>query len=75
MHVSDGAYPVTGTLGATNSVRVNDQTHVFFKSAESEERFLIRLAAAFTDDTLSADPAVVYLTMMPHLPLTRNLTP
>jgi hypothetical protein len=60
VHVSDGTYPVTGTLGATNSVRVNDQTHVFFKSAESGERFLIRLAAAFTDDTLSSDPAVVY---------------
>ncbi len=60
VHVTDGTFPVTGTLGATNSVRVNDQTHIFFKSAESRERLLIRLAAAFTDDTLSADPAVVY---------------
>ena len=60
VHVTDGTFPVTGTLGVTNSVRVNDQTHVFFKSAESGERFLIRMAAAFTDDTLSADPAVVY---------------
>ncbi|MCU0457486.1 MAG: hypothetical protein MUE37_00155 [Bacteroidales bacterium] len=60
VHVSDGTYPVTGTLGATNSVRINDKSHVFFKSASSSERFLIRLAAAFADDTLSADPTVVY---------------
>lgn len=60
VHVSDGAYPVTGTLGATNSVRINDQSHVFFKSASANDRFLVRLTAAFSDDTLSADPAVVY---------------
>jgi hypothetical protein len=60
VHVADGAYPVNGTLGATNSVRVNDQSHVFFKSAAADDRFLVRLTAAFTDDTLSADPAVVY---------------
>lgn len=60
VHVSDGAFPVTGTLGASNSVRINDRAHVFFKSASAEDRFLIRLVAAFSDDTLSADPAVVY---------------
>lgn len=60
VHVSDGSYPVTGTLGATNSVRINDRSHVFFKSAAASDRFLVRLAAAFADDTLSADPAVVY---------------
>jgi hypothetical protein len=60
VHVTDGAYPVTGTLAATNSIRVNDQTHVYFKSASSSGRFLIRLTAAFSGDNLSADPAVVY---------------
>ena len=60
VHVSDGTYPVTGVLGATNSVRVNNQSHVFFKSSPSANRFLIRLTAAFTDDVASADPMVVY---------------
>lgn len=60
VHVSDGSYTVTGTLGATNSVRVNDRSHVFFKSAATDNRFLVRLAAAFSDDTLSSDPVVVY---------------
>ena len=60
VHVSDGTYPVTGVLGATNSVRVNNRSHIFFKSSASADRFLIRLSAAFTDDAASADPMVVY---------------
>lgn len=60
VHVSDGSWPVTGTLAATNSVRINDQAQLFFKSAETTDRFLIRMSAAFTDDELSADPMVVY---------------
>ncbi|MHC1730991.1 MAG: hypothetical protein AB9888_02990 [Bacteroidales bacterium] len=60
VHVSDGSYPVTGVLGATNSVRVNNYSHIFFKSSPSVNRFLIRLTAAFTDDAASSDPMVVY---------------
>ena len=60
VHVSDGSWPVTGTLAATNSVRINDQNQFFFKSAETTDRFLIRLNAAFADDELSSDPMVVY---------------
>jgi len=60
VHVSDGTFPVTGTLGASNSVRINNLTHPFLKSAKSQERFLIRATATFTDDTASADPAVIY---------------
>ncbi len=60
VHVSDGTFPVTGTLGVSNSVRINDLTHPFLKSANSDDRFLIRATATFTDDTASADPAVIY---------------
>ena len=60
VHVSDGSYPVTGTLGLNNSVRINDLTHPFLKSANSAYRFLIRATAAFTDDGASADPSVIY---------------
>ncbi|MDZ7633090.1 MAG: hypothetical protein U5L72_01035 [Bacteroidales bacterium] len=60
VHVSDGAFPVTGTLGMTNSVRVKDLTHPFLKSAHSSSRFLVRATASFTGDPASADPLVVY---------------
>ena len=60
VHVSDGTYPVTGTLEVNNSARINDLTHPFLKSANSSSRFLIRATAAFTDDTASADPSVIY---------------
>jgi len=66
VHVSDGTYPVTGTLGMTNSIRVNDMTQGFSKSAavkggDTKSVPLIRLAAAFEDDSTSTDPIVIYL--------------
>jgi hypothetical protein len=60
VHVSNGTFPVTGTLGVTNSVRINDLTSPFLKSAEASDRFLVRMTAAFTDDQASADPLVIY---------------
>ena len=32
IHVTDGSYPVTGTLSMNNSVRITDLTHAFLKS-------------------------------------------
>ncbi len=64
VHVSDGAYPVTGTLAMNNSVRITDKTHYFAKSARAIDAIsvpLIRLNAMFTDDSASADPFVLYL--------------
>ena len=60
VRVSDGLFPVTGTLGVTNSVRVNDLTHPFLKSAPSSTRFLVRATASFTGDKASEDPMVIY---------------
>ena len=60
IHVSDGSYPVTGTLGLNNNVRVTDLTHPFVKSEEKSQLPLIRLGATFADDTASTDPMVVY---------------
>ena len=60
IHVSDGSYPVTGTLGLNNSVRVTDLTHPFVKSEEKSSIPLIRLGATFADDTASTDPMVIY---------------
>ncbi len=60
VHVSDGAYPVTGTLAMDNSVRVTDLTHHFIKSGKGESMPLLRITARFSDDPLSSDPAVIY---------------
>ena len=60
VHVSDGAYPVTGTLGLDNSVRINNLTHPFTKSDGTKSLQLVRLAVKFSDDPASEDPAVIY---------------
>jgi hypothetical protein len=59
VHVSDGTWPVTGTLAMDNSVRVTDLTHPLTKS-DIDSRSLIRLTAEFSDDTVSVDPVVIY---------------
>ena len=61
VHVTDGSYPVTGTLGVDNSVRITDLTHPFLKSARLSQKPLIRLTAGFSDEPASADPLVIYL--------------
>ncbi len=64
VHVSDGAYPVTGILGMNNSVRITDRTQYFAKSTSSgrsTEVPLLRLSIMFTDDPLSIDPFVLYM--------------
>jgi hypothetical protein len=60
VHVTNGTYPVTGTLGFSNSVRVTNLAPPFFKSAKSAPLQLVRITATFSDDPASEDPAVVY---------------
>ena len=59
VHVSNGSWPVTGTLSINNSSRINDMTHSFLKSA-SMGKPLIRFAAGYSDDSTSFDPFVIY---------------
>ena len=61
IHVSNGTYPVTGTFGMNNSVRITDASHTFSKSGSKEEPSLIRLTAAFSTDTTVTDPMLVYI--------------
>lgn len=66
VHVSNGAYPVTGTLGLNNSARVNDLSPVFHKATMSlreraRPRILLRLSAGFVDEAHSSDPIVIYV--------------
>jgi len=61
VHVSDGVYPVTGTLGMNNAVRVTDQTHSFLKSNENSNNILFRFTSSYSDNPISSDPMVIYL--------------
>jgi hypothetical protein len=61
VHVSNGAFPVTGTLGLSNSVRVTDLIHPFTKKKGTDSsKPIVRLSAEFKDDPASADPSVIY---------------
>ena len=60
VHVSNGSYPVTGTLGITNSVRINDLTHALLKSMRTDTLPLLRITAGFADNGTQSDPAVIY---------------
>ena len=61
VHVSDGVFPVAGTLGMNNEVRVNDQTHSFLKSSENSNNILFRFTSSYSDNPISSDPMVIYL--------------
>ncbi|MFO7574802.1 MAG: hypothetical protein R6W67_06555 [Bacteroidales bacterium] len=60
VHVTNGSWPVSGTLAMNNSVRLTDLTHAFIKSATLGPEQLLRLSASFTDTPESEDPAVIY---------------
>ncbi len=60
VHVSNGTYPVTGTLACTNSVRTTGLTPHYFKLSGSSYKPLVRIGAGFANDGSNADPAVVY---------------
>jgi len=60
VHVADGSYPVTGTLGMTNKVRITNLTHPFIKSDAKGDKSYIRLVAGYSGDSTSFDPLVIY---------------
>lgn len=74
VHVSDGSYPVTGTLVMDNSVRITDFAHPFAAkksgfvtssatlNINTTQTPLLRLTAMFSDDVFSLDPMVIYFT-------------
>ena len=59
IHVSNGTYPVSASLGIDNRVRVNNLSPVFHKSVMAQNQPLIRIDAAFENEK-KADPAVIY---------------
>lgn len=59
VHVTDGAYPVTGTLALNNNVRVNDLSPSYHRTT-GDNAPLLRLEAGFNDDGHPPDPVVIY---------------
>lgn len=60
IHVTDGVFPVEGSLVMNNSVRVNNLDHPFIKSAEADQTKLLRLSASFSTSPETPDYTVVY---------------
>lgn len=68
VHVSNGNYPVTGSLSINNSARVNNLTAVFHKSIMSIKTAaklktpptVLRLSIALSGHQLEKDPMVIY---------------
>lgn len=59
IHVSNGAWPVTGTLTMDNRVRTTNMTHSFTKSKNYSPPY-IRISATFSDSKSCEDPVVIY---------------
>jgi hypothetical protein len=60
VHVTNGSYPVTGTLGVTNSVRVRYVNPAFHKDVKISPP-LVRLYSGFVDNAGLTDPTVIYI--------------
>ncbi|MCX6335482.1 MAG: hypothetical protein NT092_14480 [Bacteroidia bacterium] len=60
VHVTDGSYPVTGTLAMDNQVRVNNLSQTFSKSAAKGEISELRLTVSFDSDTTIKDALLIY---------------
>jgi len=59
VHVTNGSYPVTGTLSVNNPARVNNLTP-FFHRQTAVDIPMLRLVAGFSTDASNADPMVLY---------------
>lgn len=60
VHVSDGTYPVSGSLQVNNQARVNNLSPVFHKNTEIESRPLVRLSATFEGQKSQEDFLAIY---------------
>ncbi|MFA6057553.1 MAG: T9SS type A sorting domain-containing protein [Taibaiella sp.] len=59
VHVTNGTYPVTGSLSINNNARIND-LQPYFHKPEPTTAPLLRLNAGFADERPVSDPVVVY---------------
>ncbi|MFT3703169.1 MAG: T9SS type A sorting domain-containing protein [Agriterribacter sp.] len=60
VHVSNGTFPVTASLGANNNVRILNSTATFYKVSGENNQSLVRMTAGFADLPDNADALTVY---------------
>jgi hypothetical protein len=60
VHVSNGAYPVSGSLGFSNAMRTTD-TNPTYKAATFDPRPVMRFSASFDQQNALSDAYVIYL--------------
>jgi uncharacterized protein YjdB len=60
VHVTNGSYPVTGTLTVANTARVINFTPYYHKQTSGADWPLVRIDAGYTGDHVAKDPTVVY---------------
>lgn len=58
VHVTNGSFPVTGSLSVNNNARINQLSPVFHRVSQTTP--VVRVSAAFADDGQAADPLVIY---------------
>jgi hypothetical protein len=61
VHVSNGSYPVSGSLTFTNQIRTNNLNPLFHKPEWGRSNPLLRFSAGFENSSGNEDPMVVYL--------------
>lgn len=61
VHVTDGLWPVEGSLALNNDVRKINLTQPFVKSGSKGAISYVRFEAGYSDNAESFDPAVIYL--------------
>jgi len=59
VHVSNGTFPVTGTLTVNNNARVNNLTPSYHRVTGADAP-LLRLEAGYNDEGYPPDPVVIY---------------
>lgn len=60
VHVSSGAYPVTGSLGFSNAMRTTDLNPTY-KAAKFDPRPIMKFSASFDQQNALLDSYVIYL--------------
>jgi hypothetical protein len=60
VHVSNGTFPVSATLGTTNSVRILNSSATFYKVSNQDDHPLLRLKAGFNEHMDITDPVTIY---------------
>jgi len=59
VHVTDGSFPVTGTLSLPNSIRTND-LNPSFKTAILDQRTILQFSLKYDGEQRKGDPFVLY---------------